>query len=85
MTDWTFKGFSDKILLYKGVFEMVETSKKKIAYDIGYQKENTITKTVRFGKNTEKELCEYIANLSEPFASLDVFNPITLRLNSQAK
>lgn len=44
-------------------------SKKKIAYDIGYQKENTITKTVRFGKNTEKELCEYIANLSEPFAS----------------
>lgn len=68
MTDWTFKGFFDKILL-KGVFEMVKQSENKKRYDMAYHKENSVIKNIRFGKTTEKDMLDYLSNLSEPFGT----------------
>ena len=68
MTDWTFKGFFDKILLYKGVFEMVASENKK-AYDKVFQKEQTIGKSVKFFKNTNKDLLDYLETIKEPFGT----------------
>lgn len=48
---------------------MVETSKKKVAYNNDYNKKNTIIKPIRFNFNTEKAMLAYIENKNEKFSS----------------
>ena len=48
---------------------MVETSKKKVAYNNSYNKKNTIIKPIRFNFNTEKDMLTYIENKDEKFSS----------------
>lgn len=67
MTDWTFKGFFDKILL-KGCLFMVKSANKK-AYDMKYNKERTKQKIIRFFIATDKDILDYLDNMSEPFGT----------------
>lgn len=48
---------------------MVKQSENKKRYDMAYHKENSVIKNIRFGKTTEKDMLEYLSNLSEPFGT----------------
>ena len=47
---------------------MVQNENKKL-YDMKYHKENSVIKNIRFGKNTEKDILDYLSNLNEPFGT----------------